>query len=168
MKKMNKKGFTLIELLAIIVILAIIAVITVPIILNIIDEARKGAEKNSVIGYGKAVELAYTQYQYENSLNAGGTNSHISSEALTGGKSISIKIDNAQNAINLKVDFDGDKVECTVDSDKANTITNGIVKLQNCKVNGGTTVYNYGNGRACLASDTSDTSCDVAVPSNNP
>ena len=40
MKKKN--GFTLIELLAIIVILAIIAVITVPIILNIIDNAKMG------------------------------------------------------------------------------------------------------------------------------
>ena len=40
---MKKKGFTLIELLAIIVILAIIAVITVPIILNIIENSRKGA-----------------------------------------------------------------------------------------------------------------------------
>ena len=154
--KMNKKGFTLIELLAIIVILAIIAVITVPIILNIIDEARKGAEKNSVIGYGKAVELAYTQYQYDNSLGTA-SNSHVSDTALTDGKSISIKIDNAENAINLKVDFDGDKVECTVSGNNSNTITNGVVKLQNCKVNDGTTVYKYGNGRACTGSDTS---CD--------
>ena len=53
--KMNKKGFTLIELLAIIVILAIIAVITVPIILNIIDNAKSGAEKDSIIGYGSKV-----------------------------------------------------------------------------------------------------------------
>ena len=48
MMKMNRKGFTLIELLAIIVILAIIAVITVPIILNIIDNARKGAASNAI------------------------------------------------------------------------------------------------------------------------
>ena len=39
----NKKGFTLIELLAIIVILVIITVITVPIVLNIIDNSKKGA-----------------------------------------------------------------------------------------------------------------------------
>ena len=39
----KSKAFTLIELLAIIVILAIIAVITVPIILNIIENSRKGA-----------------------------------------------------------------------------------------------------------------------------
>lgn len=66
MKKMSKKGFTLIELLAIIVILAIIAVITVPIILNIIDNAKKGAARSSVLGYADAVKLARVTYMYEN------------------------------------------------------------------------------------------------------
>ena len=49
--KKKTKGFTLIELLAIIVILAIIAVITVPIILNVIDNSKKGAAKDSAYGY---------------------------------------------------------------------------------------------------------------------
>ncbi len=39
----NKKGFTLIELLAVIVILAIIALIAVPIVLNMISQARRSA-----------------------------------------------------------------------------------------------------------------------------
>ena len=152
MKEMNKKGFTLIELLAIIVILAIIAVITVPIILNIIDEARKGAEKNSVIGYGKAVELAYTQYLFEKSTGvADGSNSHISSTPLADGKSVAVKIDDAETAINLKVDFDGDHVVCGSD----NTIKSGKVELKACSVNGSTgTSYNYGGGKACT-----DNSC---------
>ena len=38
-----KKGFTLIELLAVIIILAIIALIATPIILNVINDARKSA-----------------------------------------------------------------------------------------------------------------------------
>ena len=59
MKKKN--GFTLIELLAIIVILAIIAVITVPIILNIIDNSKKGAATNSAIGYKDAVQKFYAE-----------------------------------------------------------------------------------------------------------
>lgn len=41
--KMNKKGFTLIELLAVIVILAIIALIATPIVLNVVDNAKKSA-----------------------------------------------------------------------------------------------------------------------------
>jgi type IV pilus assembly protein PilA len=55
----DKKGFTLIELLAIIVILAIIAVITVPIILNIIDNSKKGAAIDSALGYKDAIQKYY-------------------------------------------------------------------------------------------------------------
>ena len=43
---MRKKGFTLTELLAVIIILAIIALIATPIILNVIDDARKSAGKS--------------------------------------------------------------------------------------------------------------------------
>ena len=157
MKKMNKKGFTLIELLAIIVILAIIAVITVPIILNIIDEARKGAEKNSVIGYGKAVELAYTQYQFEKSMGtADADNTHIEANTssnlatnISNGKTIKVLV--GTETLNLKVDFDGDKVTCTdsAEAATANTITDGKVVLKTCKVNGATTpTYNYAEGKA--------------------
>ena len=52
---LNKSAFTLIELLAIIVILAIIAVITVPIILNVIDNSKKGAAIDSAYGYKEAI-----------------------------------------------------------------------------------------------------------------
>ena len=53
---MKKRGFTLIELLAVIVILAIISLIAVPVILNIIRDARKSSAKDSAYGYIKAVE----------------------------------------------------------------------------------------------------------------
>ena len=53
---MKKKGFTLIELLAVIVILAIIALIAIPLVLNTIEEARKGAAKVSALSYIEAVE----------------------------------------------------------------------------------------------------------------
>ena len=56
---MKKQGFTLIELLAIIVILAIIAVITVPIILNIIENSKKGSVQDSALGYKDAVQKYY-------------------------------------------------------------------------------------------------------------
>jgi len=66
-KKQNKKnGFTLIELLAIIVILAIIAVITVPIILNIIENSRRGAAKDSAYGYKDAINKWYVSKLSEN------------------------------------------------------------------------------------------------------
>ena len=53
---MKKKGFTLIELLAVIVILAIIALIATPMIMGVIDDARKGAAEASANGYIEAVE----------------------------------------------------------------------------------------------------------------
>ena len=143
MKKMNKKGFTLIELLAIIVILAIIAVITVPIILNIIENAREGAAKNSVIGYGKSVELAYTQYQYDVNLGTAPTVTASTSE----GKAIVVKLGTANDAATLKmaVEFDGDKVVCTGN----NYIDNGKIVLAGCQVNGDTTkTYSYADGKA--------------------
>ena len=56
----NKKGFTLIELLAVIVILAIIALIATPIVLNLINTARKGAFARSAEGVLKASKLYYT------------------------------------------------------------------------------------------------------------
>ncbi len=61
MKKMKKKGFTLIELLAVIVILAIIALIATPMIMGVIEKARKGAAIQSVNGLLEAGE----QYQAE-------------------------------------------------------------------------------------------------------
>ena len=67
MENKRKKGFTLIELLAIIVILAIIAVITVPIILNIVDDSKKGAAQNSAYGYKDAVNKYYLAKSLNNS-----------------------------------------------------------------------------------------------------
>lgn len=57
MKRRN--GFTLIELLAIIVILAIIAVITVPLILDIIDNAKEKSVIDSAYGYKNAINQYY-------------------------------------------------------------------------------------------------------------
>ena len=58
---MNKKGFTLIELLAVIVILAIIALIATPIVLNIIDDAKKESDLRSADFYLKSLELGIAQ-----------------------------------------------------------------------------------------------------------
>ena len=53
---MNKKGFTLIELLAVIVILAVIALIATPVVMNSINNARRGAAENAGYGVVKAIE----------------------------------------------------------------------------------------------------------------
>ena len=60
--KKRKNGFTLIELLAVIVILAVIALISTPIIMNIIEDSRKGAFKSSV----QSIFSAYETYELKN------------------------------------------------------------------------------------------------------
>ncbi len=62
---MKKKGFTLIELLAVIVILAIIALIATPMIMGVIEKARKKAAIQSVNGLLEAGE----QYQVESMMD---------------------------------------------------------------------------------------------------
>ena len=159
MKKMNKRGFTLIELLAIIVILAIIAVITVPIILGIIDDARAKAAKSSVIGYGKAVELAYgkvgiseeTDLVKDMPNHATSTNK-VAQTALNDGSYVAITV--GTNIIKAyKVDYSGDKVVCDA-TGATNSVDGGRLVLQGCKINGASTpTYVYDNGRACLTSE---------------
>ena len=65
----NKKGFTLIELLAVIVILAVIALIAVPIILNMIENSKKGAAIDSAYGFVQSVE-------YSNSMSSLGSSKY--------------------------------------------------------------------------------------------
>ena len=54
--KKARKGFTLVELLAVIVILAVISLIATPMILGVIETAKKGAAESSALGYIDAVE----------------------------------------------------------------------------------------------------------------
>ena len=77
MRKNDNKGFTLIELLAIIVILAIIAVITVPIILNIIEDAKQGSVTDSAYGYKKSLQYYSAYLQTIDSTSNGLKGSYI-------------------------------------------------------------------------------------------
>jgi prepilin-type N-terminal cleavage/methylation domain-containing protein len=58
---MKEKGFTLIELLAVIIILAVIALIATPITLNVINSAKKQANKDSAYGLLDAAKLYYSE-----------------------------------------------------------------------------------------------------------
>ena len=69
----TNKGFTLIELLAVIVILAIIALITVPVVINIINNAKKGAAEDSTYGVIEAAKLFWVSNQASASLDSGVT-----------------------------------------------------------------------------------------------
>ena len=72
MKEKNK-GFTLVELLAVIVILALVALIATPIILNVINDAKKQAAKDSAYGYMDAVEKYIVSSELEDKSIQDGT-----------------------------------------------------------------------------------------------
>lgn len=59
----NKKGFTLIELLAVIVIIAVIALITTPIILNVVQNSKENAFKDTAHGLVLAAGTYQAQRQ---------------------------------------------------------------------------------------------------------
>ena len=59
---MKRKGFTLIELLAVVVILAIIAIITTPMILGVVERAKKGVFKDNVYGIIESANVYIAQH----------------------------------------------------------------------------------------------------------
>ena len=111
---MRKNGFTLIELLAVIVILAIIALIATPIILGIINDARKESNERSAELYASAVRNAVAAYQ------------------LTG-TSAPTKFSD------LKIEKDGD-IECATEE----LYKDGSFYIADCIVNGDAVEYTYG------------------------
>ena len=97
MRKRNK-GFTLVELLAVIVILALIALIATPIILNVINDAKKQAAKDSAYGYMDAVEKYIVSSELEDESIKDGT---YTVEDLN--KKISVKGSTPDNG-NIKIE----------------------------------------------------------------
>lgn len=75
----NTKGFTLIELLAVIVILAVIALIATPIIMNVINDAKTGANKDSAYGIIKAIETEIAQKMVDDTTYTAPTSCNIDS-----------------------------------------------------------------------------------------
>lgn len=148
----NQKGFTLVELLAVIVILAIIALIATPIILNVIDEARSGASKNSAYGYIDAVEKANIQKMYSNeNINVLDGNYTISANGATVTKG------SGDTAETLEVNFKGSKPEEGWLGYSKGKLTSGYIKVS-------------GKRWTVAGSDgsLSETAASVAMPSETP
>ena len=124
---MKKQGFTLIELLAVIVILAIIALIAVPLVLNIISDAKKSADKRSIDLYAKAIENSIMKYQLKKKVPYG---MYLSSDD---GKKLT------RNDTILDIEYEGNEVVC-----KNIIFKNDTVYLDTCKVSGRKVDYAYG------------------------
>ena len=142
----KKNAFTLIELLAIIVILAIIAVITVPIILNIIENSKKGAAADSAYGYKDAVNKWYVQeLSKPNNQNFNLSSSYT----VEDGKLIDPTINNDEGIL---IPFSGDKPSSGYLNYSNNTLTSG------CLVFGDYAVTFAGNTTSTVKGDCSSSS----------
>ena len=125
MKKTRKNGFTLIELLAVIVVLAILALIAVPIVLNIIKDARNNSNKRSIESYARAIDYAVSEYMSENP----------DQEIVT------------WDDVKYKVEYKG-KVECQWGENLSSISQAGEITLHGCKVNNKTNItYQYVKGK---------------------
>jgi len=116
----SNKGFTLIELLAVIVILAIIALIATPMVLNTIDDARKGAAQSSALAYVKQVELQITTEKMDDPNYNPGSVTDVDFAEVKGDKPSSINL----------------------------TVSNGIVTGGTLVINGYTISYEDGKATA--------------------
>ena len=151
MKEKNK-GFTLVELLAVIVILALIALIATPIILNVINDAKKQAAKDSAYGYMDAVEKYIVSSELEDESIKDGT---YTVEDLN--KKISVKGSTPDNG-NIEIkNKEVKKYDIGIDG---YAVSNGEVK----KVS---TTKSFKNGTAVYYNPVSGKKCDDYTEANS-
>ncbi len=171
----RKKGFTLIELLAVIIILAVIALIAIPLIMNIIGEAKKGAVVNSAYGYINALENSLARAMIDDT-SADYRNGEFTGANLTGNFRYT-PAGSTERVLPIEISYKGDEPECV-----HFTITNGVVTGGNLVLNGYfLSVNSEGavrvleekgdsnfNATTCQKSDSSEPEEDVwVVPVNN-
>ena len=135
----QRNGFTLIELLAVIVILAIIALIATPMILGVIDSAKKGAAESSAYGYIEAIENSTLQNMVEThdttlvdgkyKISSNGTTLTLQNAAGTGA---------ADPVVTIKVNFKGDNPKGDADVVE---VTGGKISKATLTINGFTVTY---------------------------
>ena len=127
------KGFTLIELLAVIIVLAVIALIATPIILNVIENARRKAAETTVLNYVKIVERTIALQLLEGEVYEGRFNVENNKITFTGILSVSP----------LLLDISGD-----LPSGGFLDISNGMVEYGEFTVSRYLIIYREGNAFA--------------------
>lgn len=136
--KANRKGFTLIELLAVIVILAIIALIATPMILGVIDSAKRGAAESSAYGYVDSVEKSSLKDMIDNNGNTLVDDTYsISSDGKVLTANTKMEADGT-TPITINVSFKGDNPKGVDDSV---TIAGGEITAATLTINGYVVTY---------------------------
>ena len=139
---MNKKGFTLIELLAVIIILAVIALIATPVVLNVVENARREAAENSAYGIIDAAKYQYIESMLTSTvvssgnaadLNVSGTPAtsgtwKVNTTGTDGTPVITItNVKIGDYLCNTKKDSTSGEVECIKSITVTGTVTGGTV-----------------------------------------
>ena len=137
----GNKGFTLVELLAVLVILAIIALITTPIILGVIEDARKSGAEDKTWAYVDAVENAFA------------LNQASSGPVILPLEGVAITKDIGEGTNAKKIRVSGD----TTDKGTYSITANGIVTVDNLVFDGYTCSTNNDATKVCCDKKTSGT-----------
>ena len=132
--KRQKNAFTLIELIAVLVILAILALIIIPIVLRIINDAKRSANERSVEAFGRTVEYTMALYALNNDGNF--------PEACNTEECYTNLYDKEGNIIG-KTTQDIEYTGSLVTGCKVETPGSTCVKVSNCKVNGVRVNYTF-------------------------
>ena len=117
------KGFTLIELLAVIVILAIIALIAVPLVMDVISDAKQSAAKSEA----KLIVQAVENYCAAEPMKASLTTGYV--YKCTASATVS-----AEN-LALMVDLGSATATIALDANKKVTATGTTITSNGCTVN---------------------------------
>lgn len=134
----SNKGFTLIELLAVIVILAIIALIATPMILGVVETARKGAAESSVLGFVDAVEKQIMINEVDADKTAIADDTYSVTEGTAAMTSTT-----AENATAIAIDVKGEVPGAT-----SMVISKGEVQTTTFTLGKYTVTYNQSTGKA--------------------
>ena len=155
----SNKGFTLIELLAVIVVLAVIALIATPIVLNLINDAKTGANVQTAEAYIKASETAamtnmvkYTDFVLCNTYTVSGTTLTPTSDAtaIDGTSTCTTSGEHSTLTVDVSGDTPSATDEGTTESPKYATITfsstGAVSSVDNMSVKGTKVKYSTTKG----------------------
>ncbi len=167
MKEKRYQGFTLIELLAVIVILAVIALIATPLIMNVINDAKKSAARDagySVIKAGElkaatsGIENTKPPYHYDENSNL----------PMKGTKPTKFTLDiNEEMDTQLRAWINGFCVVKNYDNETV-TIDESKKSESDCVNGGSSTIKKYDNGTAIYFNPETNQKCSASEAVSTP